>query len=101
MTVSSNLPELTWSSDGKFLYAVGAWSSGDVRVRRWSSGPAVQKIGSPFNLLSSSIDIPVKDAGGIIVGTEAPAWGVITPVGELQWRHKAPQSRHASYVGGR
>ncbi|MDH3460495.1 MAG: caspase family protein, partial [Burkholderiaceae bacterium] len=90
---NGNLSNVSWSADGRVLYAGGRWSHGDrFLIRRWSrSGRGkpidVPTAGEPVMRLAA---LPASAGGGVLVGSSEPAWGVLDAAGSWRLKQASP-----------
>lgn len=89
---NGNLPLVTWSREGDFLYAGGRFHQNEVvPLVRWSLQNPEDVIAVPVagNTLMALRAIPVAGEGLLYASTE-PSWGRLLPQGTQVFHHPSP-----------
>jgi WD40 repeat protein len=87
-----NISSITWSTDGRFLYAGGTYHTGsDYSVRRWADGGrgAYEDIALSQ---STIMDLRLLADGRLAFGAQDPTLGVLDPDDEIRWRKNPAQA---------
>lgn len=81
---TGNLSQVSWSADGRTLYASGTVKSADGKflIRAWSQGGrgAFRDVVVPVN--NTIMHIRTLASGGVVFGSADPTWGVFGVPGE-------------------
>ncbi|MDS4014838.1 MAG: caspase family protein [Candidatus Accumulibacter sp.] len=87
---TGTLSSLTWSEDGRRLYAAGRWGlENRSMLRRWPAGDWQSPHDLPLEgeLLTALLPLP---KGDLFYAAAGPAWGVLTASGTLRVQHATP-----------
>ena len=79
---NGNLLALTWSIDGKFLFAGGTWAKNGTAIRRWAAGGRGTYTDIPTGADNTVLKAIRLQDRGIAFCTFDPAWGVIDSRGQ-------------------
>jgi WD40 repeat protein len=80
---NSFVSSVTWSADGKYLFAGGYFGKGGSQIRRWTGrvrGPSVN-LSIPSNKRITALKALNSD--GVLYATTEPAIGVVDPLGKV------------------
>lgn len=86
--VNRDLSTVTWSTDGRYLYAGGRYNvGGDFPIRRWDKGGrgAFKECRISTNTI---MDMKPLADGRLAVGTQEPLVGVVGDDEGVLWKHK-------------
>jgi WD40 repeat protein len=93
---NGNFYGVTWSADGRFLYAGGRWQKyvegrWQSYVRRWADGGrgAYEDIALSYNTI---MNLRPLAEGGLAFGAQDPILGVLGPNSQILWRQDPAQA---------
>ncbi|MDB5846846.1 MAG: peptidase caspase catalytic subunit p20 [Rhodoferax sp.] len=87
---NGTLSAVAWSQDGRQLFAAGAWKRADGQhgVRRWAD--AGRGAATDTTVAGNSVvALRTLADGRLVFAATDPAWGVLTPSGELALQSRA------------
>lgn len=103
----SNPMDIFWSPDEQHIWAYDVLSTDHSRVWRWDAAP-IAGSALPITVLSPyttfSVRGPIIGAirglpgGRVLLVSRAPAWGVMSPEGEIDWKWQGGGARMANYA---
>jgi DNA-binding beta-propeller fold protein YncE len=89
---NGNLLNVTWSKDGKTLYAGGTYSDGGIRLLlAWANAGRGERRTLPAgrNTVSGLAALP---DGALLVAAQDPFLAVLEPDGRPRWAHASPEA---------
>ncbi len=97
--INRHLGNVSWSADGRFLYAGGGYSVRDIRhIRKWadSGQGGYQDLPAARNTVMHIL--PRKD-GGIVFGAAGPAFGIFDTDNKGRYRESSIADYRDNYEG--
>ncbi len=96
-----NLGSVTWSADGRRLYAAGSndLPDGQNPVRVFDPASGRELAAWPVST-DTVMDLQALGDGRLVFATADPAWGIVGADGRMQVRHSPPVADHRGNAAG-
>jgi len=87
-----DLSRVTWSKDGKTLYAGGTYSERNVKfVLAWANAGRGERRALPAET-DTVMGLAALPDGGLLVATQDPFLALLQPDGRSRWAHPSPKA---------
>ncbi|MGN7614000.1 WD40 repeat domain-containing protein [Magnetococcales bacterium HHB-1] len=98
----SSFYSITWSTDGRYFYAAGAWDAeNESAIRRWSAYKKDDRYQDfYFGLTNSVIDMLPRAEGGIFISSQDPSLLATDQHDEAIWQHLPKQADYRNNLEG-
>jgi WD40 repeat protein len=82
---------VTWSKDGKTLYAGGTYENGGVKdVLAWANAGRGERRALPAGSSNTVLGLTALQDGGLLIAGADPFLALLEPDGRPRWTHPAP-----------